>query len=316
MTTYGTHGTQTMDIDAHLFDDFSEDFNVNQSQPQQQQQSMSHQQQQHQTNVGVRPQAIQNQDERQRLYNRLSQQAAFGGFCSVDEVRLLLNENMQLRKENEMLKERLAKCVKSRLGSPTEQPEAQPAPAAPSSATNKYQEFVEAQPQMQRRDSAFDELMEMKRERKEEMSVVAKKCDTSLLNNFKAHYACFAIKLKSSVCTYKFFGSGASKQEAQGSAATIAVDFLTRVFAGQKLIPLHYMALSFLYLVMMANGVEKPSECLVATQDADTKMASVALKIGEYELIETGKSKKEAKEKAAVRCLNDYYGYIPYEVAS
>ena len=224
---------------------------------------------------------------------------------------MLLDENMRLRIENEQLRAKLAKIpVKSRLGIGPNQENVEDA-GTPEKAlpADRYAEFVKEQPSVTPRQTAMEELSSLKAANKEELSFSFKRCETQLSSD---NFSLCHIKIKSYPCAMNFYGKGESKQDAQIASATLAVDFVKRLINGEKLIPYHCSPITLLFMLMTTqNKIEKPSECMTCEKDESSGLQRATVKIKDYEGVEHGRSKKEAKDAVALKCLKDQYGYVP-----
>ena len=232
-------------------------------------------------------------------------------FCSVEELKMLLDENARLRMENEQLRAKLANIpVKSRLGVAPNQENVENA-GTPEKAlpVDRYAEFVKEQPSVTPRQTALEELSSLKAANKEELSFSFKRCETQLSSD---NFSLCHIKIKSYPCALNFYGKGESKHDAQIASATLAVDFVKRLIDGEKLIPYHCSPITLLFMLMTTqNKIEKPSECMTCEKDESSGSQRATVKIEDYEGVEHGNSKKEAKEAVALKCLKDQYGYVP-----
>ena len=142
---------------------------------------------------------------------------------------------------------------------------------------------------------AYDELTEIRKANTEELSMHVKRCETVLISASgangaadasaepeKATFALIVVKHKitddGKYRAYRFVGKGSNKTEAIASGATLAIPFVNRLLAGDKLIPLHTSYVSFLIEVMTRQGIEKASECIqtINLQDDEAKKSAPA----------------------------------------
>ena len=229
--------------------------------------------------------------------------------CSIEDVRFLLNENHMLRLENDSLKAKLAQVsVHSRLGVPQVVKEDAKTPAEKADFIDKFNEFINNQPTVEPRESAVEELRALKESNKDDFTYSMKKCVSPFPN---IQFSLCAIRTPSVLGAANFYGKGESKHAANMHAVTLAVDFLKRVLQGEKIIPFNVAPTMYLNIIL-AGQEKKPSECYSVSPDEASGTFQAKIVLDNYEGVEFGASKKEAKEKVALKVLKESLGYVTY----
>ena len=133
---------------------------------------------------------------------------------------------------------------------------------------------------------AYEELLEIKRANNDELSVHVKRCETVLIPGTsgdpsdpeKVTFAMLVVKHKitddGKYRAYRFVGKGSNKTEAIASGSSLAILFVNRLLAGEKLVPLSTSYVSFLIEVMTREGIEKASECIQTVVLTEAKKAT------------------------------------------
>jgi dsRNA-specific ribonuclease len=230
------------------------------------------------------------------------------GYLTDLSISQLLAENRMLRQEVDCLRHELANASQSQSQQPPETAKNVNPNAVVPSTMEAFEQRIARQLPLDAREEASKELTTFMQEHK--LGNVRYVNSAVFDSPSRVHYAVIQVCKKKAY----FYGKGMSVKEARNMASAVALDYVTRLHAGEKLMAPNQDVV-VLYNTLLCQELkiqtgEKPLSIEVEGPIKDEYFGKVTIK--DITVEGSGQSQKEAKIAVATEALVKVFGYSLY----